>query len=353
MEPFFLTCMVVAFFLTKGKVDTAAYSNGKEPPGVVRARMKHESGGGARTPSGRPTGRGALGLMLASRWANACQAAQQRADHRAARRRAWYDETAPRKDAAWRDRQQRKLERSDWARERWAQARGLFTGTSTGTGPAPWESGRHTNTAQPDRDPNTTEPSDKNVDASPTEDHTPDTPTDPPGEGDDTQPGQEPDKVAREPRTESGPVVTESGPVARTPEPDAETGPAIPEPASPVANPLPDSRPAPTNGATHRSSIAPPTQGSTTVYEQAVQKLIHAADQVNEFHGNVSALADRLAGDGWGTEATGPLADSLPALDAWEGVYRDTAAAMKAQGDQGAAAYEQAPYVPGAHAVLG
>ncbi len=95
MEAFFLTCVVVAFFVTKGRTDTAAYSNGKEPPGLARARMRHEAGGGARTASGRPTGRGAFGLLVASRWAEACRAAQHRGEHRAARRRAWFDETAP------------------------------------------------------------------------------------------------------------------------------------------------------------------------------------------------------------------------------------------------------------------
>lgn len=115
MEAFFLTCVVVAFFVTKGRTDTAAYSNGKEPPGLVRARMRHAAGGGARTGSGRPVGRGAFGLLVSSRWASACRAAQHRGEHRAARRRAWFDETAPQRDQRWREAQRRRLDRADRA----------------------------------------------------------------------------------------------------------------------------------------------------------------------------------------------------------------------------------------------
>jgi hypothetical protein len=77
---------------------SAAYKAGKEPPSVTKARLRHQRGGGARTASGRPKVPGAFRLLLASRLANACMAAQQRGDHKAARRRAWYDEIAPVKD---------------------------------------------------------------------------------------------------------------------------------------------------------------------------------------------------------------------------------------------------------------
>lgn len=330
MEPFFLTCMVVAYFLTKGKVDTAAYSNGKEPPGVVRARMKHDAGGGARTSSGRPTGRGAFGLMLASRWANACEAARQRDEHKAARRRAWYDETAPEKDAAWREKQLRKLERSDWARERWAQARGLISRPTAGTATDPWA--RRATTTSQGRNQSTpiTDSPTSDTDAGPEDgEHTttdPASPTDQPTT-DEPAPGPAPEST--------------------TPDPDPPTAGTPPPAARPSTENDNDN-----DNDDHSSTAATPNQGSSNMYDEAVNRLIQAADQVAEYRSNLIAFADRLAGDGWGTEVTGPLQDTQTSLTAWENLYRDTAERIKNQGDQGAAAYDQAPYVPGPHAVL-
>lgn len=88
------------------------------------------------------------------------------------------------------------------------------------------------------------------------------------------------------------------------------------------------------------------------MYEQAVTRLIAAADEVAAFAVNLAGFTDRLAGDGWGVEVTGPLADCGPALAAWEASYRAAAEQMTAQGDAGRAAYDQAPFVPGPHAVL-
>lgn len=94
------------------------------------------------------------------------------------------------------------------------------------------------------------------------------------------------------------------------------------------------------------------TSGGNDMYEQAVTRLIAAADEVAAFAANLAGFTDRLAGDGWGAEVTGPLAECGPVLSAWEASYRSTAAAMKAQGGAGRDAYDQAPFVPGPHAVL-
>ncbi|WP_226358676.1 hypothetical protein [Pseudonocardia sp. ICBG601] len=59
-----------------------------------------------------------------------------------------------------------------------------------------------------------------------------------------------------------------------------------------------------------------------------------------------------MLGTAGGGQVTGPLSDSLSGLNAAEGLYRGLAEQMRAQGDRGRDAYDQAPYVPGPHAVL-
>ncbi len=88
------------------------------------------------------------------------------------------------------------------------------------------------------------------------------------------------------------------------------------------------------------------------MYEAAVARLIAAADACGVYQTQLAAFTDRLAGDGWGDQVTGPLGDSLSGLNAAEGLYRGLAEQMRAQGDRGRDAYDQAPYVPGPHAVL-
>ncbi|OLM28385.1 hypothetical protein Ae717Ps2_6492c [Pseudonocardia sp. Ae717_Ps2] len=321
MEAFFLTCVVVAFFVTKGRTDTAAYSNGKEPPGLARARMRHENAGGARTSSGRPTGRGAFGLLVASRWANACQAAQQRGEHRAARRRAWYDATAPGRDERWRAAQQRRLERADRARARWAHARGL-TATST----------------------------------------------DSPGTGAGAGGGVlELWGRRRDTRTSAGPVTgSAGGAVVATDDPGLPSRVPAADGQVPAARPTPDGNgdgeavdpdvPAPATESPPSTSTTTSTTstscGGPGMYEAAVTRLAAAADACGVYRTQLSGFTDRLAGQGWGEQVTGPLSDSLTVLADAESAYRDLASQMRAQGDQGRDAYEAAPYVPGPHAVL-
>lgn len=342
MEAFFLTCVVVAFFVTKGRTDTAAYSNGKEPPGLVRARMRHDRGGGARTGSGRPVGRGAFGLLVSSRWASACRAAQHRGEHRAARRRAWFDDTAPQRDARWRETQRRRLDRADRARERWAAARGL---TTTGT---------HDSTDDPGTDdPGRPDSSGTGGPGDPGSTggvrpwvgrgarRRPDHPALGTDEGTGQGPGRGRDRGGRPSGPDPAGVfdgvidTTDTTEVPVTTDDDSTTG------GGPAGAPdRPD------------SPTAPSGTGVSEMYEQAVARLIAAADEVAAFAANLAGFTDRLTGDGWGVEVTGPLAECGPVLSVWEAAYRDTAAAMKAQGDAGRAAYDQAPFVPGPHAVL-
>ncbi len=344
MEAFFLACVVVAFFVTKGRTDTAAYSNGKEPPGLARARMRHAAGGGARTSSGHPTGRCAFGLLVASRWADACRAAQHRGEHRAARRRAWFDETAPGRDERWRATQQRRMERADRARARWAQARGLHPATSasgvaggaSGSGPVggagpvgasspqPWGRRRHARAA---------------VGASGAAGTTA---TDDPGL-------PTPDSADSADGGGVGVGVEVRG---ADPEPEPGTGsaPASPTGPSPAAD-LPPGTTTSTNASTN-ASTGTSSSGGDGMYEAAVARLIAAADACGVYQTQLAAFTDRLAGDGWGDQVTGPLGDSLSGLNAAEGLYRGLAEQMRAQGDRGRDAYDQAPYVPGPHAVL-
>ncbi|RSN05951.1 hypothetical protein DMC63_37710 [Streptomyces sp. WAC 05977] len=74
--------------------------------------------------------------------------------------------------------------------------------------------------------------------------------------------------------------------------------------------------------------------------------MIAAADQVAEYRADLTAFADTLDGKRWGPEVTGPIQDMNGQLTALEGDYRDLAGQMRHQGDQGAAAHEQAPWVP-------
>lgn len=85
---------------------------------------------------------------------------------------------------------------------------------------------------------------------------------------------------------------------------------------------------------------------AVTEYQQAVTRLIAAAEVVAEYRADLAAFADTLDGKRWGVDVTGPIKDMDGKLTGIEGDYRDLAGQMKHQGDQGAAAHEQAPWVP-------
>src|SRR5699024_8922474 len=111
----------------------AAYKAGKEPPGLAKARMRHESGGGlirkspggAKNQKGKPAGHGAMRLALSQRWSQACEKSQDRAADKHRRWRQWYSEQAPERDQAWRDKQSRRIEKSQNRADKFARARGI------------------------------------------------------------------------------------------------------------------------------------------------------------------------------------------------------------------------------------
>lgn len=322
MEPIFLTCMVLAFFLTKSKVDTAAYANGKESPGVAKARLRHENHGGGRSASGRPKGSGAFRLLLASRWDNACKSAAQRADHRAARRRDWFDRTKNSRDERWRGKMQRRLDRADERRDRWA---GLLTGLRPDefrrrrTEDAAWrenaqrdDEAARRETTNGETTNGETKPTDPETASNPATNRTARTRPDRPG----TKPRQ---------RLKSALVLPRKAAVIAT------------KPAGTSPNPV---------------GNAPAAEGNTNVYLIAVTRLTAEADRIAAWRTNLKSLSDGLAAKGWGSAVTGPTADMDSELASIEGDYRTLAAQMKQQGDNGKAAYEQAPWVPSAEAVL-
>jgi hypothetical protein len=461
VDPFFLTGMVIMYLFTKGKVESAAYKAGKEPPSVAKARLRHARGGGARTDSGRPKGPGAFRLLLASRWANACLAAKQRADHKAARRRAWYDEIAPLKDEQWREKQQRRLDRADVARRKWAERRGLIdlneyrerkrenqawdenerrnaeddawdenrrrdaattrtrtagdTGAVTGTRPnvakpdavsdrAVRPRPRRSESTPSDEDP--LRPLSLEAERSPTSEdivhHSNRYVVDESGSGPGVartfhkpQPELgEPTAMCRIEASSNKPLPDEDTifprngeafeeylarlsaigwkwkrvdpnnpfhlritpadmpeqPQAEQPQSEesqrdepntqdaGEPGEAVPARSGSAATPA-------------AAAVRGSTEGTSTVYEQAVANLIRRADEVAHFRANLATFADTLAGKKWGVEVTGPIKDMNTGLSELEGTYRDLAAQMRAQGDRGAEAYDKAPWVPGPEAV--
>lgn len=369
MEPIIFTIVVIAYFLKSGKVDTAAYNSGKEPPNVVKARLRHEAGGGRRDPkTNRPRGPGAFRLLARSRWANACAAAQQRGDHRAQRKRQWYDDNRDRRDEAWRAKRLRRLERAEAIRGHLAQR---FTGAAKEpqrqATPHP-EPPRPPATSPP-VDPENTQPRTLNYSrpnvAGPNE----------PAAGPPSNPAPEPQDSAERSDTSrlkrdevSGPKVDDTtGTSTQKPENPAQpTNGAVPPPiAPPPAAPPPAPGDQPSAGARPDSSAEPKaeqatgnqtststTNGTEGMYQQGVNELNRAADHVATFNANLAQFADELAGRKWGVEVTGTLQDLTANVSALQGIYRDLAGSMKQQGDEGAAAYEQAPYVPGPEAVL-
>lgn len=449
MEAIFLTCMVIAFFFTKGKVDSAAYASGKEPPGVAKARMRHENGGGGRSPSGRPKGKGAFRLLLADRWANACESARQRGEHKARRRREWYEtKVAPREDEAYKAKQLAKLEKADKARDRWSlspmidlserldrkaedeawrenerrDASAAETAGSTPVGHDPLrpvdaveldqfakqfsDVGRYADdrarasggydsalwydavrrirdatiaeeaaTAKesasdetaPAEFPLCVDPEDRfggTVPLSKTHAELIDGKLPCWWEG-GPSPARRPDTPCPEPRIPGYPFCREhiaehnrmaaaSGDASSVEEMVGKVAAVFSESDEPAAGtehvePEPAER-APEQG--QASVLNTGTEGSSTVYEQAVIRLIAAADQVAEYRVDLAAFADTLDGNKWGAEVTGPILDMNGQLIALEGDYRDLAAQMKHQGDQGAAAHEQAPWVPADDSIL-
>ncbi len=353
MEPIFLTCMVIAYFFTKGKVDTAAYTNGKESPGVAKARMRHETGGGARSASGRPKGKGALRLMLADRWANSCESARQRGEHKAKRRRAWYAETAPQRDAAWREKQLRKLRKAEEGRNRWAGS-GLIDLSEFRDRKAEeeaWAENERRNAAAAAAAA-ATDP------AASTGDPAPATGTDPakPDEAKPTEDAATDGKDETKPDTEkpaADPAETEKAEEPQSDETKAEdsTTPTEPQPAA-GTDPVPAGTGEAAKADTPAGSATTPKNSDATgkagdsVYNAAADRLTNAAERVEQYRADLAAMADGLDGKKWGVEVHGPIRDMDGHLATVASTYRDLAGQMQQQGDSVSDAHDAHPYVP-------
>ena len=126
----FTLCLAIAYMVTgKFNKDTAiaAYQHGQEPPGLAKARMRHERRGGHYNESGRPVGPGSTRLLLSTWWSAACQKAADRQHDKLRRWRAWYAEQAPQRDEQWRAKQRAKLQRRQRRLQRFEHARGLIS----------------------------------------------------------------------------------------------------------------------------------------------------------------------------------------------------------------------------------
>uniref|UniRef100_UPI003EBD3681 hypothetical protein n=2 Tax=Amycolatopsis thermoflava TaxID=84480 RepID=UPI003EBD3681 len=143
---------------------------------------------------------------------------------------------------------------------------------------------------------------------------------------------------------------------ALAPESDLDAGAPSAEESTSAGDAGADETPGDDPAAASATAVAPATntatEGTSNVYAQAVTRLIAAADQVAEYRADLAAFADTLDSKRWGVEVTGPIKDMDGELIALEGDYRDLAAQMKHQGDQGAAAHEQAPWVPDDESIL-
>ena len=291
----------------KHKKDTslAAYRAGKEPEGLVKARMRHERGGGRFVTrpgkDSKPKGPGATRLLIASRWAGACEKSKTKGEDKVKRWKAWYEEQAPQRDQAWRDKQNRKIEKRSDRLDRW---QGRWTRTKNAT---------------------------QNVkDAAKGVFYSVD--------------GEE----------------SESTSAGNTTEQPAEQQPAQTESAGEDTSG--QSEPAANNAADAPGGAGPPQQSNTTTntstgsgdiveYKQAAAALRAAAERVEQYRVDLSAMADGLGGKKWGEEVHGTIRDMDNTLHEIAGDYRDMAGQMQQEGDNVADAEDAHPYVPGPEVV--
>lgn len=397
-----LMCIAVAYTLTgKFNKDTnqAAYTAGKEPPGLVKARMRHESGGGARKPSGKPTGKGSTRLLLSQRWANACEKAKDRADDKHRRWRAWYADQAESRDEQWRTKQATRIAKSEARAEKFAGARGILAHPVDArrdrqAGQQAWqENARRDATARPGAvdtaDTGENEGTSGSEHQSPAE-------AQPHGPQRDTEHATDPRSgVLTFTETDTGLTVTAAptgnSTISGIPEdPSTWTGTdrygrdiqsgigevTAPDGASGVRHDTDreglGSTVSPERKAVCKQQFGgdlnveyldgnttiPTAAGTTnqsgeaTVYDAAAARLHAAAEQIDQYRADLAAMADGLAAKQWGTEVHGPIGDMDQYLADVAGSYRDLAGQMQQQGDSVNDAHDEYPYVPGGDAVL-
>lgn len=322
-----LICLAVAFMVTgKHQKDTAqaAYKAGKEPPGLQKARMRHEKGGGrfkpARGGGQQPAGPGAARRTIATRWGHACEKARDRMEDKHQRWRAWYAEQAPQRDESWREKQQRRLDKRGQRLERfqcgWTRTKDSLNPSARACEDAAWNE----NTARSPYDCLT--PAEAAAREAARQEAA----------------GQEAD--AQEAASAlKAPV--QSGTQGSTPVPDGEQ----PQTGS-------ESAPAEQPATTVLNSQNTNQTGGQTVYADAADRLHAAAEQIEQYRADLAAMGDGLEAKGWGVEVHGPVSDMDQHLADVAGGYRDLAGQMQTQGDSVNDAHDAHPYVPGGDAVL-
>lgn len=348
----FLMCIAVAYTLTgKFNKDTAqsAYKAGKEPPGLVKARMRHESGGGNWKPTksgkSKPAGKGGARLVLASKWAQACEKTKDRSDAKHRAWRAWFAEQADEHDQQWRDKQARRIAKSEQRAEQFARTRGILAH------PVAARADKHERqawdeNARRDSDADQSTGQDTEQALARTRDEAQQLRQQEQEQSADGEAGQSArdDEHDRCPHClDGGWVLTGQGMspcscpagVAEGHTADNDTdGELAEEPAATTETP--------TSAQT----------GGTAVYEAAAAKLHAAAEGIERYRADLAAMADGLAAKQWGTEVHGPIGDMDQHLADVAGSYRDLAGQMQQQGDSVNDAHDEHPYVPGGDVVL-
>lgn len=333
----FLVCLAISYFFTKSHTAGKAYDAGHEPPGVAKARMRHEAGGGGFSPAGRRRGPGAFRHAVASRWANACRESAARGEHRAGRRRDWYAETAPKRDEKWREKKLRRLDKADAARRNWSERMGVIdldgwrerraAAKVAGDEEEAWREKEQREGAGSDRMAG--EPAEASADTPLTD------PADDAGSsaapygGDGVVPQDRPDEhpPSRVAGTATGGKQW-AGETQPTPRPPVRPGPAKPAATTPPAG-------------------AVDVQGGVMAqYLRVVTILSDLASTCDGFAQQGVKLKQGLEGKGWGVEATSPLDGVGSNLTKASELYDTLAVEVRRQGDAASEALSNAPWVP-------
>lgn len=326
--------ILAATYMVGGKhnkdTSLAAYRAGKEPPGLVKARLRHEAGGGRFiTRPGKdkkPKGPGATRLLIASRWSVACEKAKTKNEDKLQRWRAWYEEQAPNRDQAWRDKQRNKMDRRAARLDRW---QGRWTATK--------DAAKNAVSRRGDGDEDTDVASEQQPDAVSAGNNTPEQPA----------AGQQPNKTD-EPLKIQFPTVDAAEGLKNSPQRPWPERPSAAESARVLTDANQAAKEAKEANATTNTSNG---TGDIVDYEQAATALRAAAERVEQYRVDLSAMADGLGGKKWGEEVHGPIRDMDRDLVEIAATYRDLAHQMQQEGDNVSDAEDAHPYVPGQEVV--
>ena len=391
----FTLCLAIAYMVTgKFNKDTAiaAYQHGHEPPGLAKARMRHERRGGHYNESGRPVGPGSTRLLLSTWWSAACQKAADRQHDKLRRWRAWYAEQAPQRDEQWRAKQRAKLQRRQRRLQRFEHARGLISSIPERVRERQaWAENERRDRdreqaieqvhrdaqqlrdhEQRSRDEQTTGPSLEDIvqdvfgrlERGEYELMSLDVWDDLPPDAKARIRAKAAERGARLSDLWTGGYLRASWPqkpqkpvpgINKSESETAESSAEEPESASATTQ---QSARSDTAAAETSSSQASGTNATTdtegvNVYQQAAQKLTKEADEIEQYNRAFQELADAMEAVGWGVEAHGPLADLRTTFEQVTAQYRELAEQMRHQGDQVNDAYDQAPWAPDRRVLVG